>query len=339
MEKSFSDIIKYLSAFAIISGAFGLIIINLYLQKYNLVDFNVIQPQIIYVGFIFILILMFNFLFFFMLLDLENPSKNSLLKITLLTFSKLAILGNTLNYLLNTDEINKVFIGQNNSLFTRFFLNGAIIGGTIIYILVFVSYEWIIKDDKRTSTKIIYIYPLIFFTLWSIAGAIYCYFNVPLAKNFYSFELYIAFLFYMFFIGIWAKSNDKERGLNTTPVSMFGTDATGFKSLDKWFVVVYLIVMMLILITKYSSQIYPYISPYYGGGKPQIVRIVVEGDTLKGELISQNSSYLFIKKDSTLVKLDWSRIKSILLTDKDEKIRQLKEVVKHINDSLQFKDK
>lgn len=331
MEKSFSDIIKYLSAFAIICGAFGLIIVNLYLQTYSLVDFNVIKPQIIYVGFTFILFLAINFFVFLLFLDLEHPEKNSFWEITLVTLFKAIILGNLLNYLLNLEQV--VIILQKVSSLQRFIISGSLASSLVLPIVVLFSHEWIVRDKKNHRKSYFNIIPIIFFGICAILGAIYSYIKIPLSKTFYSFEIYIAFLIYMFLIGRLAVTLDQKKGIDTTPVSSFGKSVSGIKSLDKWFFGIYFVVMMLILITKYTKGVYLYISPYYGGGKPREISLVGGKDTIRGNLIFQNEKYVFLEKDSSLMKIDWNNINSILLIS-NKKSRIIKGLDKPSIDSL-----
>jgi hypothetical protein len=333
MKNSFSEIIKYLTAFAIISGALGLIIINLHLQHYSLVDFNIIKPQIIYVGFIFLLTLIINYLVFIMFLDLENPENNRFIEITIVTFVKMVFLGNLLNYILNADQINQILTNHGKSSFIHILISGTTIYTISLPLISLIAHDYIVKEREKKLTKV-WIYVLSVLILWSILGGIYSYIKIPLSKNYYTFELYLGFIVYGYLIGLWAVSKDRKKGFDVTPVSIFGKKVSGTKSIDKVFFGVYGVIMMSIIITKYTNKIYPNISPYFGGGKPQTISLVIGADTLKGNLIFQNEKYLFLEKDSSIHKLDWSVINSILIINPIKRKIQTKVIEKQLTDSL-----
>ena len=120
--------------------------------------------------------------------------------------------------------------------------------------------------------------------------------------------------------GYYARKYDEKKGFDTREVSFFSKDIGGKKLFDKLFLYLYMLFTLIILLKSYSKNVYPLISPSYGGGRPQTLNIVSEGDTINGEIIFQNSNYIFLKKDSSVLKLDWKNINSILLTtDKNKK--------------------
>lgn len=320
MEKYLSDAIKYLTAFAVFSAALGLVIINLYLQKFSLVDFYIIKPQIIYVGFIFIVVLLANFVIYLLFLDLNNPEKTGYLRILGLSIIKLLVLGNTLNLFLNGDEINQLLISPSTSAFGRMFIGGSSIAGLFILTTSTLIYEFYIKNEMSKKIKILYIIIFFIFIIISIVGAFYCLNNIPSTRSVYSFEAYIGVLVTLGLLGYYARRLDQKKGFDTREVSFFSTDINGKKLFDKLFLYLYMLFTLIILLKSYSKNIYPLISPSYGGGRPQIIQLVNERDTINGEIIFQNSNYIFLKKDSSILKLDWKNVNSILLkTKKNEK--------------------
>ncbi|GAH24660.1 unnamed protein product, partial [marine sediment metagenome] len=87
----------------------GIIIINNNLSKYEITDYNIIRPQTIYVGSLFLFIVFVIFIYYCMLLNMVEVEKNNILYLIILTFIKTVLLC-ILFYYLFIDDFNEMTI-------------------------------------------------------------------------------------------------------------------------------------------------------------------------------------------------------------------------------------
>lgn len=310
MEIKIKDILTYVTFLAIILTGFGLIIINVYLSRFGLTSFDLFKPQMVYVGFVFIIFLLGHFIYYLFLFDLSNISEIKFWKIFFFTALKFIIISNILNVILFDFKLSSSF-SENNWLSILFK-----IGGVLSLALVFITLignEYIRRRKHDLYTKLTFMYPIYISIVMAIISFILAMMYQKTFSGILKFEYYFALTFLMGFIGLVASKKDFNRGIKPHFPSFFGSNKNVVLNLfDNTFLTLYFVFMIFVFVYNYSDKIYPNFSTKLGGGAPEKISVVSNLDTINGKLIFQTRDFLLIQQDSNfLLKVDWDKIQSI----------------------------
>lgn len=310
MEIKIKDIITYVTFLAIIFTGFGLIIINVYLSRFSLTSFDLLKPQMVYVGFVFSLFLLGHFMYYLFLFDLSNLSEIKFWKIFILSLLKFIVISNILYVVLLDYNINSPKSEFNwISTFIK-------IGGLFSMFLVVTSvlgHEYISRAKHDLYTKLTFVFPSYIALILAIGSFILTLIFRKAFIGILKFEYYFAITFLMGLVGIVASKKDLNRGIKPQFPSFFGSNKNVVLNFfDNAFITLYFIFLILIFVYNYSDKIYPNFSTKFGGGAPEKISIVSNMDTINGKLIFQTRDFLLIQQDSNyLLKVDWDKIQSI----------------------------
>jgi hypothetical protein len=134
-------------------------------------------------------------------------------------------------------------------------------------------------------------------------------------------EIFICLSVYAYIIGYRSAKLHDERNSKTGGEKKKWSEDTFFDfghselgaQLKKLFEILALTFMALKITLDYTETIYSNLRQSYGGGKLEKMSYVVKSDTITGNKVYETNEYVFLSnKDSTIVKLDWKDINTIL---------------------------
>lgn len=332
-----NKIALFTTAISILTFAIGCFIINVNLSSYQLQDFDLIKPRAVYVGLTFLLVLALNVSIYFLVpermkdvsmnrasIKRYNTLKGCFTAIILYFFAK--------NELATSDFCLFNFLGK------RYDIKPWTILCIVLSIVLYFGFNnsknnkfWQkfknqnkIQDLCQTVIYYIMLVPLVALVL--------LYF--PVAE----FELILLF---QLIIGWWVsemqvKESEKastdighliEGGYpdqyeyeydNIDPFDDMVNNIRQktrnfFEKFEKPASGVIGIFLFLLLLTTYSYNFYPLISQSVGGGRLESIKYITEKDSVLGKKIYETENFVFVlKKDQTIIKLNWSDINKIV---------------------------
>ena len=310
MEIKIKDILTYVTFLAIILTGFGLIIINVYLSRFGLTSFDLFKPQMVYVGFVFIIFLLGHFIYYLFLFDLSNISEIKFWKIFLFTTLKFIVISNILSVFLFDFKLSPSF--SENYWLSIIFKIGGFLSVNLVFITL-LGNEYIRRPKHDFYTKLTFMIPIYISIVMTLVSFILAFIYQKNFTGILRFEIYFAIAFLMGFIGFVASKKDLNKGIKPHFPSFFGSNKSVVLNLfDNTFITLYFILMIFVFVYNYSDKIYPNFSTKLGGGAPEKISVVSNVDTINGELIFQTRDFLLIRQDSNyLLKVDWDKIQSI----------------------------
>jgi hypothetical protein len=297
-----NSIIGKLSIISIALTGIGIIINNMYLLEFDIIDFNLLQPRNIFTGITFVIYLFIYFITFQFKLDISNLKKHSYFVIVFHLLVKYFIIVSGIFYLLNTN--NQILENKGYTILTVLS-----IVVPIKFLFIYMS-DAIFTEEERNTLVHRISFP---FFKWSLI-------LITIGTFFYSYNYISEFnqfaksqsTFLYLTIGIFlavksvqtkielAKNNEKEfeptKSLFTE--NHFDYDNVVekfFKYLAGGFFIVYGMYV-------YSIYIHPNIPTNFGGAKVYEISLKLSnGEKVKGELIFQNENKYYIKYESELL--------------------------------------
>jgi hypothetical protein len=291
----------------IISLVFGVIIINLSLNKYGIVEYSIFQIQSILTGSVYLIILYLLIVYYSMILI---KFKKSIILMFIASFVSSIFITAVFYHL-----FSKVY--DNLNLF-KFTLTSKTIEGLFTLALIaivgaFVFLDYIKNQDSTgklfNGTKhrlfnvlmllTILIIPSFFVIIISINTLMFNDEFKKLLTFFSSFSFFLTGLIY---------GANKIKEYNQTKDD----------SILKFNIGIVYIVSFIIYITfLYSSNVYQYLPKNYGGGKAEQAKITYNnGLKIEGLLLHSNSNLIFIKQKDNLIKIiEWNKLESIERTN------------------------
>ena len=306
MEFIKKNIFSILTAIPVILIAVGSMVISLYLSKFGVIDFPVFDGRTILIGFIALL----QLAVFIILWYTHISCKGALNDLPILFINPIwkTIVFSVAIFM---------FTGQTNSLADFEFLGWTWYSKILFFLSMFsfVGFsillsgkEYIdngIKNDKLgrmafftgSGATIISIVPV---TLLLIGNEIF--------RGIFLTYCYMSFVLFIQTMQLWAIRNDRSRGIKVEESSLFSKDKRLTK-MDYACFVFWLLLVMIINLSNYSANIFPYVSTNLGGGKYKYSELITEdGKTIKGKIIHTNGQYVYLYKDSILRQLSISKI-------------------------------
>ena len=286
----------------IIASIFGVIIINIFLNQYGLVEYSIFQIQSILTGSVYLIGTYILINVSYLIISFCNESK------LLIGFASVFIAFIEASF----------FWGMIVKKYNNVSLWGLDFSIEVIDLLLFISlfslffsliYKLLHMETKKISLRkkiiliaagIILSLPTLFICLISLK-----YFLVK--EGF--FGIFLFFLLYPVLVGSWVTSFPKdktksERGINT--------GSTLKKKLAFHFLIILSLITVINTTNLYATKVYPYFSKNFGGGKSEYVQVFYSNEkSIKGNLIHSNSNLIFIKENNIIKILEWNKIESI----------------------------
>lgn len=281
----------------------GMVIINLYISNYGIIDYTIFRIQSIYVGTSFVIFCTGFFILYCMFIDTSNLEQNRTPKIILITSIK-TILISVLFYTYCTGEIlNPPYL-----LFTKISLLMFLIISVPLIFFLYVhlkeNYHNIISNEVPVKYKI----PSI------------TYISVSVLYNFFLFVVlfrtetifrYISgfFMFYglMFVFGLELHKRvkkDKKKVAKSKYTSLFSSKKNKASMiLENMFWYFGLLAFIISLMILYSKLIYPNLLQFLGGGKEQTTTIVSKQQEMSGKIVHSNERFIYFLSDTNTIEI------------------------------------
>jgi hypothetical protein len=289
----------------IISLVFGVIIINLSLNKYGIVEYSIFQIQSILTGSVYIVILYFLVVYYTLIL---SKFKNKIIFMLLASFVSSVFITAVFYHL-----FSRVY---NNINLFNFTLTSKTIEGLLTITLIsivgaFVFLDYIKNNDPEgilfngTKHRLINVLMLLAILIIPSFFVLIISFNTLLFnkefKNllafFTTFSFFITGLIYG--VGKIKKHNKGYENDNSILNLNIG--------------IVYIASFVIYITFLYSSNVYQHLPKNYGGGKAEQAKITYNnGLKIEGSLLHSNSNLIFIKQKDKLIKvIEWNKLESI----------------------------
>ena len=295
----------------VLFAGFGTIIINLGLSSYGLFDHQVFRLHAIYVGatfFIFCLALLVCFAAF---TNVGDPSKDSQLRVVLMTVWKVLVVSLALYYLVDRDYTINSF--RDCSLCQALiFSNWG--SPLLVFPFVFVMVDRFREREVGTKEKVLFWIILVWSTLTYIAQF------MVLCNEKYGFRE-IAFLvglvgavFYAGTEGRVSIIRMRKADPDYRPKSLFGPFMSRETSVwDVALTSLFLLLCTAQVVAIYSTNLYPKIPKAYGGMKAQERSIThTDGKVIRGRILHTTTNTLYVvNRDGDIVVLLESEIDRI----------------------------
>lgn len=284
--------------------AFGMLIINLHLNRYYYIsDYSIISARAIHTGLVFMLVCGISAASVFAFYEIHDFTSITI-KQTLVNFiSKPIHLANVFIMLFgftsNTPQESVMYSFFGYFSMRSYWLYPILMSSVFGFVIKFNSYPLIkISGDKfgklfdKLSNGLLYIGLL----------------SLPIMI--YNSEEYERVLYFFGTISFWcmayvAAVQDSQRrkvaGEKDINLSVYTKD-TNMKSsslLENFFMLCWIMVMIISLVSKYSNSLYPLIDFQYGGGKPINIMIVMDDDKIiEGKMLNYDDKrYYLISQD------------------------------------------
>jgi hypothetical protein len=297
-----NSIIGKLSIISIAFTGVGIIINNMYLLEFDIVDFNLLQPRNIFTGITFFIYLSIYFIIFQFKLDISNLKKHSYFAILFHLFVKYFIIVSGLFFLLN---INGQLLEDKEYTL----LSSLSIGVPILFLFTYMS-DAIFTQEERNSIVHRIGFPIFkwFLILTTIGIFFYSYNYISVFNQFVKSQSIFLYLVIGIFISAksaqtkieLAKNGEKE--FEPTK-SLFTENHFDYDNIvEKFFK--YLVGGLFIVYGMYIYSIYihPNIPTNFGGAKEYEISLKLSnGEKVKGKLIFQNEDKYYIQNESELL--------------------------------------
>jgi hypothetical protein len=288
----------------IIALVFGVIIINLSLNKYGIVEYSIFQIQSILTGSVYLVILYLLSVYFNWIL---SKFKHKLLLFIACLLSSIFITSVFYHLFIGEYHSNKLFNFTINPVILKSFLSLSFL--SIICSLVYLDY--IRSNDSKgnffNGTRLRFVYVLLLFIIliFSYIFVIAISINLFIVSNEFKSIVWFFLPFSFFIMGIIIGINrDKTDKLN---------DKNNFSILNLNIYIIYFIFFLIYTTYLYASNVYPHIPKNYGGGKEEQANITYNnGLKLEGQVVHSNSNLIFIKQKDNIIKvIEWNKLESI----------------------------
>lgn len=296
MRKIIEDnILKIIGISPFIIIGIGTLILNLYLSKFHIADFNFFQTKTFLTGASFLLFLIFVLMVIFLGMNMKDISENSFLRIILNSIFKPILLTNVVFIFLQSNESNDIYQYYFFSI-PKIFIQAICIQP--IFLAFIFLYSWPLKHangQKYIPEWHIMVIFAIVTILTNVFASLVLYKNDPIYQQIFSYIFFISLSVFSYMLTGWGVGRDREKNIDTSFISKF-TNKREKTLLDLLLVLGLLLFGFIGLTFMYAKDIYPYFPDYLGGGKVEKTIVVdKEGTQFLGEIILKNTNGLFIK--------------------------------------------
>lgn len=317
MDKDYiNKILSILSISAAAAFICGSFIINAYLRHFQILDFKLLQPHAIIVGFSFFLFFLMHAFVYLMYLDINYIGDNSLIKTLALSVIKVAYLSVVITLFFDPKILFdplytlRIFSCYFNVKICFFFLLSFPFNLVVLYK----------EKTENANTKNLFtvIYKIfVGLGLLSTIILLLTYLNHPIFSEVLKFQLFFVFILMGAVVFLPGKEPLNNPEFNGT---LFSKGPITKKTQLYLLVVLSIVCLVpgfLFAMERYSEVIYPRISQAFGGGKAEKISYILEKDIITGYKLYESENYVFIQQsDSTIAKVEWADIKKIILSGK-----------------------
>ncbi len=286
------EIEKYGLKIAVLLYCLGFFINTVYLMQFKFVEFDLLQTRYIYTGIVPLLLFSGIVIFAFIRLNIDEMRDNfkstNLLnfvyKYTLVCF----ILS---NYLFSSEHYYGAFLAKhfNRNLiisilifydaFAAFYIWG------VFYLAIGMSNPFWEKIAKRLKP----VYGII--ALPSIAFIVYVSWSNK-ELSYINYFVVIPFFIVLFFM---SSALDAKKGISFIGEPVITKNEDTRKKYDNYFIVLSRFLLILIMSYIYALNIYPRLPSNLGGAQPIHATLITKTDSLKAQIIYENSNYFLVK--------------------------------------------
>jgi hypothetical protein len=312
-KEQINRILLMVTGASVITFAIGSIIINSFLNSYNITDFDVLKPHAVLVGVAFLATIFLHVALFPTFLDINNLGSNTLIYTVTVTIMKVWFL-NTMIFLFFEpnaflNDVYKLQIFKWKFKAGPWLLTASICSITTIYFLYDDYKEG--KDKHKLSFYTYKFARLALFICLFLTHRLYknneVYFRVSL------FEYFMGFNFFAFY---WGRRNSYHNQLEDRQFkgSIWSRDKLNENTIPFLKIAggVFFGLALLYLIQSYTRNIYPYLDQSFGGGKPIKMKFITEKDTFTGLKLHQTGEYIFLQSnDSSIQIVVWKDVTEI----------------------------
>jgi hypothetical protein len=318
IKKQVENIITYVGLGTIITISVGSYIINQGLSKFQLVDFNLLQPHAISVGLTFLCWLLAHGFYLLLFINLEDFKNISRKKLIFITGIKFMLLLSILFPLLGGFEY------YNNPIWTWRIFSWQIDLGRVtillpfMFCLPFLLFYQELNKKKKDIMKVIAIIILVIAVTASVIN-FFIYYYTSLFSDLLKFEISIFGIFLFAAIS----AIETQRGITSPNVtSWFSPSGPPIKTakLTLIFAFFLLSIGVIGILGNYTRNIFPHLPQSIGGGMLERIKYRTERETFEGKKIYETPEVVFILTGDTIRKIEWAEIKLILPSiNKDQK--------------------
>lgn len=269
-----------------IGYSLGFFLHNIYLSKYGIYEFEIIQIRYIYsliTMLVFVIVLVFIMTFG---LNLSEHKKNLSLKNSYMWFCRVFLYATIIYTFLDMESYKEI-------------INIGLYGQVLPLSLILISAEGI-----SNSTKPNYIISLIKY-LYIVITPFYIAYLCYIAMNYEPYREGI-----MFFMTIWLAVYigsiifiEKEENKTEYPAIDNSTKKETKDLYNEYFIYFGLVFYVFLFIILYSNSLYNKIPISLGGAKPIVMKIVLNDKTeLKGKVLEKTSDWIYILQKGKIVK-------------------------------------
>lgn len=279
-----NKISEILSLIALLSLCCGCIITNLHLASFGILDYSLFSIQMMYCGTTFIGLLVTSITFSIVATDYLQFDKMSWIDVIINGLTRGIIIGNVF--------IVITIISSENEALSHWLVTLSLIAMSGKFLQYSCCLDKIYTIDKVFKW-------INYFVSCIVALVILC--NIYDNKNYYNFVaffIYINTFLYSFRLNHSIRLFDKKRGIKLVNPDFFSTDTTinsTWSCKDNILGLFAIIFSILILISYYVANLYPFVYEKYGGGYKELLKYELkENNSLVGRTIKVTDSHIYI---------------------------------------------
>ena len=302
-KEKFSFITSFfgkLSIISIILTGIGIIINNIYLRDFDIIDFNLLQPRNIFAGINFTIYLLLYFVVFQIKLNVQNLKRHSYFKIVFHLLIKYSIIISAIFYLL---IFNKKFVEYDEYKYLQSISMVIPISFLLLY-----GHDSTLSANQRKSLFHRINFPIFnwLLTISAIVSFFLSFIYIPKFGEFVISQLVVLSVAIGLFISFktvqtkteLAKESNKEYEHSK---SIFTDNRSNYDHPgENFFYYLIILFFTVYIMHAYSTHIHPKISTNFGGAKKyEITLELSSGNKVSGDLIFQNDNKYYIKKNTS----------------------------------------
>jgi len=287
----------------IITTVFGIIIINISLNKYGIVEYSIFQIQSVFTGSVFLTICYGIFGFFSWLL---LKFKKSLLKMVFSVFFSSLLISLVFYHVFVSFDDSHILNLSDFSIIIQSII-------TILFSLLLFCYLFLkslknkdlyYNNGSRSRRLISWLLEkkLVVIIFILVSFSIVLYFNDEVFRDLFDFFFIFSLLL---LVGIWTlnKNDSYEKKRHVNEEKTWNDVNVG---------IIFILVYIVLGTYLYSLNVYPYLPKNFGGGKPEYVEVTyLDNHQIKGEVIHSNSNLIFINVKNKIQVIEWNKVQEL----------------------------
>ena len=325
MEYLKKNLFSMLTAAPIGLLAVGAFIINIALSKYGILDFPLLNSRTIYVGFMAVFVIGAYLVLWFTYVSVTGAKAEILVILLNLFWKPLMVSPVIWSFLLSKDdgfEIRLLSLTVNSRI---------LLAPSLFMIVAFscffvVGREYIVNGITKDKLGKLTFWGGTVATLIGAIPTIVLILAIERYRSVFLTLLYISFVLFFQTAMLWASRNDRSRGIDTRPTSLFSNDRKITK-MDLVYIGFWVLLVAIISISSYARNIYPNIPTNLGGGQYGYNSVSLSDNlTMDGTIVHSNNDYLYMVDDGN----NLHQIKQSSVTAYTKRVITLNAQTRHI---------